>query len=88
MLLEGGHHAGVHVAVGGAAVGGVVAVDEEGAGGGGVVYPVVGPAEVGDDVFADEVFDEVAASAAEEDARVVGGDLTGEEVSVAGEAGV
>ena len=84
-MLEGGHHAGVHVAVGGAAVGGVVAVDEEGAGGGGVVYPVVGPAEVGEDGFADEVFDEVAASAAEEDVWVVGGDLACEEVSVAGE---
>lgn len=83
--MEGGHHAGVHVAVGGAAVGGVVAVDEEGAGGGGVVYPVVGPAEVGENVFADEVFDEVAASAAEEDAGGVGGDLAGEEVAVAGE---
>lgn len=86
--MEGGHHAGVHVAVGGAAVRGVIAVDEEGAGGGGVVYPVVGSAEVGEDGFADEVFDEVAASAAEEDAGVVGGDLADEEVAVAGEAGV
>ena len=35
-----------------------------------MVYPVVGPAEVGENGFADEVFDEVAASAAEEDVWV------------------
>ena len=85
--VVGGEEGGVQVAVGHATVGGVVAVDEGLAGGGGTVYPVVDAAEVGEEGFADEVFDEVAAAAAEDDVGVVGVDLPGEEVAVAGEEG-
>ena len=46
--VVGGEEGGVQVAVGHAAVGGVVAVDEGLAGGGGTVYPVVDAAEVGE----------------------------------------
>ena len=53
--MVGGEEGGVQVAVGHAMVGGVVAVDEGLAGGGGTVYPVVDAAEVGEEGFADEV---------------------------------